>query len=152
LELKGLTRVRAVVRVRAFLEENMFRPDRLAFACLLVTALAAGCVTTSAHERALAELQQKHQQELDQRGAERAALEKKLADTEAARKDLEAKLAAATLQADELKKVLEGNTTERDQLNNLLAASGAQLAELNRQKAAADARAATYRSLTERLR
>jgi chemotaxis protein MotB len=121
-------------------------------ALLLAALVCVGCVTTSTHEKALADLNKQHQDELDKvKGQEdldkaRAAdLEKKLAETEAARQDL-------AKRADELNKLLEGSTADKAKLDKLLQATSAQLEELGRQKAAADARAATYKSLTDRLR
>jgi chemotaxis protein MotB len=116
---------------------------------LLAAAVCAACVTTSTHEKAIADLNRQHQEEMDKT---RAELEKKLADTEAARKDLEAKLADAQKRADELNKLLQGSAADKDKLDKLLQATNTQLEELGKQKAAADARAATYKSLTDRLR
>jgi chemotaxis protein MotB len=112
---------------------------------LAAAAICAGCVTTSTHEKAIADLNRQHQDELDKTKAE---LEK----TEAARKELETKLAEAQKRADELTKLLQGTAADKDKLDNLLKATNTQLEELGRQKAAADARAATYQALTDRLR
>jgi chemotaxis protein MotB len=112
---------------------------------LAVAAICAGCVTTSSHEKAIADLKRQDQEELDKTKAE---LEK----TEAARKELEAKLAEAQKRADELTKLLQGTAADKDKLDNLLKATNSQLEELGKQKAAADARAATYQALTDRLR
>ena len=129
---------------------------RTGAAPLLALSLCAGCVTASNHEKAIAELDQQHQGELDRLKAQDKShadeLEKKLADTEAARKDLEAKLAEAQKRAEELNKLLQGTTADKANLDKLLTATNAQLDELNKQKAAAEQRAATYRSLTDRLR
>jgi chemotaxis protein MotB len=102
---------------------------------LAAAAICAGCVTTSTHEKAIADLNRQHQDELDKTKAE---LEK----TEASRKELETKLT----------KLLQGTAADKDKLDNLLKATNTQLEELGRQKAAADARAATYQALTDRLR
>ena len=118
----------------------------------LLLVLCAACVTTSTHEKALADLNQQHQQEMEKEKAEAAATQKKLEDTEAARKDLEAKLAEAQKRADELNKLLQGSAADKEKLDKLLQATNSQLEDLGRQKAAADARAATYKSLTDRLR
>ncbi len=123
---------------------------------LLAGALCVSCVTTSKHEKAIADLNQQHQGELDQLKAQDKSrddeLAKKLSDTEAARKDLDAKLAEAQKRDDELNKVLQGTSADKANLDRLLTATNAQLDELNKQKAAAERRAATYRSLTDRLR
>jgi chemotaxis protein MotB len=119
---------------------------------LLAGALASGCVTTSTHQKALADLNKQHESELAAARAQDEADKKQLADTEAARKDLEAKLAEAQKRADDLNKVLAGTSADKDKLDKLLAATNSQLDELSKQKAAADARAATYQSLTNRLR
>ncbi len=123
---------------------------------MLAGALGAGCVTTSTHERAIADLNRQHQGELDQvKGQDKShadELQKKLADTEAARKELETKLADAQKRADDLNKLLQGTSADKANLDKLLQATNAQLEELNKQKAAAEQRAATYRSLTDRLR
>ena len=89
---------------------------------------------------------------MEKEKAEAAATQKKLEDTEAARKDLEAKLAEAQKRADELNKLLQGSAADKEKLDKLLQATNSQLEDLGRQKAAADARAATYKSLTDRLR
>jgi chemotaxis protein MotB len=122
---------------------------------LFILLLAAGCVSTSTHEKALADLQREKQEELDKSkaddAAQLAAAQKQQADTEAARKDLEAKLADAQKRSDELNKLLQGTAADKDKLDKLLQASNSQLEELAKQKAAADARAATYKSLTDKL-
>ena len=117
-----------------------------------VALLAASCVTSSSHEKALNELNQRHEEENEKAAAEKTELEKRLAQAESARKDLEKKLADAQKRSDDLNKLLEGTAADKDKLDKLLQASNAQLAELAKQKAAADERAATYKRLTERLR
>lgn len=117
----------------------------------LLAALSA-CVTASSHEKTVADLNRQHEDTLQQKEAELAAGQKKLADTEAARKDLEAKLLAAQKRADELNNLLQGSTADKEKLDKLLAATNSQLEELGKQKAAAEARAATYKTLTDRLR
>jgi chemotaxis protein MotB len=128
-------------------------------ALLLICAGLSACVTSSSHERAIADLNKQHQDEVQQKDAALAESQKslddarkKLSDADAVRKDLEAKLAEAQKRADELTKLLQGSTADRDKLDKLLAASNTQLEELGKQKAAAEARAATYKSLTDRLR
>jgi chemotaxis protein MotB len=111
--------------------------------------LCAACVSTSTHEKGIADLNAQHQKELESAKTEDAA---KLSELERARKDTEAKLAEAQKRADELNKLLQGTAADKDKLDRLLQASNSQLEELGRQKAAADARAATYKSLTDRLR
>ncbi|HZR09388.1 MAG TPA: OmpA family protein [Myxococcales bacterium] len=122
----------------------------------LTAALGGACVTTSSHEKTIADLDQQHRSELEKTRSEDAAklqdTEKKLAATEQSRKDLEAKLAEAQKRADELTRLLQGTTADRDKLDKLLSATNAQLDDLGKQKAAAEARAATYKSLTDRLR
>src|SRR5260370_3132697 len=119
---------------------------------LAAAAICAGCVTTSKHEKAIADLNRQHEEELDKTKAELADGQKKRADTEAARKELEAKLAEAQKRADELTKLLQGTAADKDKLDKLLKATNTQLEELAKQKAAAEARAATYKALTDRLR
>src|SRR3954470_14319869 len=119
---------------------------------ILPLLLCAACVSTGTHEKAIEDLNQQHQAQLQEDKAQLAQTQKKLEDTEAARKDLEAKLAEAQKRSDELNKLLQGTAADKDKLDKLLASSNQQLEELSRQKAAADARAATYKSLTDRLR
>ena len=123
---------------------------------LLAAAICAGCVTTSTHEKAIADLTRQNQEVVDKTRADDAAKlaesEKKLADTVAALKDLEAKLADAQKRADELTRLLQGTAADKDKLDKLLQATNTQLEELGKAKAAADARAATYKALTDRLR
>jgi chemotaxis protein MotB len=118
--------------------------------------ICAACVTTSTHEKGIADLDAQHQKELEAAKVEDAAklaeAEKKLSETEQARKDLEKKLAEAQKRADELNKLLQGTAADKDKLGKLLQATNTQLEDLARQKAAADARAATYKALTDRLR
>jgi chemotaxis protein MotB len=119
-------------------------------------ALAAGCVSTSSHEKSLAELEAQRRGELEKTRSDDAARlqesEKKLADSEQSRKDLETKLAEAQKRADELTRLLQGTSADKDKLDKLLRATNAQLDDLGKQKAAAEARAQTYKSLTDRLR
>jgi chemotaxis protein MotB len=124
----------------------MNRPFLTAIAA---AALCVACVTTKSHEQGIAELNQQHQKELEKTREEDA---QKLADTEKARKDLEAKLADAQKRSEELNKLLQGTAADKDKLDKLLQSSNAQLEDLAKQKAAAEARAATYKSLTDRLR
>lgn len=131
----------------------MNRPFLIAIAA---ASLCAACVTTKSHEQGLSDLNQQHQKELektrDEDAQKLADAEKKLADTEKARKDLEAKLAEAQKRSEELNKLLQGTAADKDKLDKLLQSSNAQLEDLAKQKAAAEARAATYKSLTDRLR
>src|SRR5438067_687099 len=80
----------------------------------LLLVLCAACVTTSTHEKALADLNQQHEQEMAKEKAETAATQKKLEETETARKDLEAKLAEAQKRADELNKLLQGSAADKE--------------------------------------
>jgi chemotaxis protein MotB len=116
-------------------------------------------VTTSSRDQAISGLKRQQEEELQKAKAQDEAdrakaadLEKKLGETQAARDDLQSRLEDAQKRSDELKKLLEGSSADKEKLDKLLQASGAQLEELSRQKAAADARAATYKSLTDRLR
>ena len=132
---------------------------RTVLSILLTAALCTGCVTTSTHEKALADLNRQHQDEMDKAKAQdeadqaqSAALAKQLADTEAARKSLDAQLAAASKRADDLNTLLQGTNADKAKLDKVLQATSAQLDELSKQKAAAEASAATYKSLTDQLR
>ena len=129
---------------------------RSALPLLASAALCAGCVTTSSHEKALADAQEQHRKELqrtkDEDAARLAEAGKKLAEGEQSRKDLEAKLAEAQKRADELTRLLQGTAADKEKLDKLLRATNTQLEELGKQKAAAEERARTYKSLTDRLR
>lgn len=129
---------------------------QLLVSILAAGALSAGCVTTSTHEKSLADLNEQHRKELEKTRSDDAARlqesEKKLADSEQSRKDLEGRLSEAQKRADELTRLLQGTAADKDKLDKLLRATNAQLDELGKQKAAAEARAATYKSLTDRLR
>src|SRR2546428_6954340 len=100
-------------------------------------------------DKAVSDLDRQHRKDLAKaradEGARLAEAQKKLADSEA-------KLAEAQRRADELTKLLQGTAADKDKLDKLLQATNSQLEDLGRQKAAADARAATYKSLTDRLR
>jgi chemotaxis protein MotB len=119
---------------------------------LLLAVLCAGCITTSSHEKAIADLNQKHQDELDEAKAQDDSDKAKLLAQTRTNQDLEARLAAAQKQLDDLNKLLAGTTEDKAKLDKLMKATSAQLEELSKQKAAAEARAATYRSLTNQLR
>ena len=129
---------------------------RSAPAILAGAALCAACVTTSSRDQAMADLNARHQKELEKTKEDDAArlaeAEKKLADTEQARKDLETKLADAQKRADDLNRLLQGSAADKEKLDKLLKATNTQLEELGKQKAAAEERARTYKSLTDRLR
>lgn len=117
---------------------------------LLAGALGlAGCVTTGTHEKAMADLKADDQKTLD---ATKADLGGQLDACNANGKDLAAKLAAAQGKADSLNSLLGNASADKDNLGRLLAASNSQLEELNKQKASAEARAAVYKSLTDKLR
>ena len=113
--------------------------------------LCTACVTTSTHEKAIADLNKQHEDEMQKEKAAEADQQKKLDDEDKANKDLQAKLADAQKRADELNKLLQGTAADKDKLDKLLASSNQQLEELAKQKAAADARAATYKQLTDKL-
>jgi chemotaxis protein MotB len=132
--------------------------------------LFAGCVTTSTHEKALADLKAQDegalakvkadgdakaadlQKQLDAAAQQKAASDAQAKEQEARLADLQAKLDAAQKRLDDLTKSLEGSSGEKARLGKLLADTKGQLDELNRQKAAAEARAATYKKLTSQLR
>jgi chemotaxis protein MotB len=118
----------------------------------LLALLCAGCVTTSTHEKALADLDKQHQDAMAAAKAQDDADKAKADDLAKANADLQAKLAASQKQLDDLNKLLAGTTADKDKLDRLMQASSAQLDELQKQKAAAEARAATYRKLTDQLR
>jgi chemotaxis protein MotB len=109
-------------------------------------------MTTSSHEKAMADLNAQHQSELERVQAQDQADRARAEEQAKANQDLSARLAATQKQLDDLKKLLAGTTADKDKLDKLMRATSSQLEELQRQKAAAEARAATYRSLTERLR
>ena len=129
----------------------------------MAALFGSACVTTGTHNEKMAELNKrndetkKQAEEQDQQNKARIAeLEKQLADTQA-------KLAEAGAARDELSKKLDAamqaHTGERSQLfqqveaaRKELDAAGKQLEELKRAKAAAEQRAATYQSLTKKLR
>ena len=120
---------------------------------------ASACVTTGAHEKALADLNAQHQKEMDAAKGNADDLGKQLGECKKARADQDKQLADAQARADSLNKLLGttsaqlGSTAaDKERLNKLLAASNSQLDELNKQKAQAEARAAVYKSLTDRLR
>ena len=132
-----------------------------------------GCVTTGAFDRKVAELD-KLRGDHDRAAADRErALQARIHDLEtqlgdsgkrltlltSERDNLRKKLDDTTALAGELKKRLEqlGQnvdklTNEKGQLAQVLADAKSRLEELRKQKAAAEARAATFRTLMERLR
>ena len=140
---------------------------------VFLPVLFTACVTTSAHNAKVAELEASaaaREGELQARvkavEETRAALEKRLADTEQALKasnaekdELSKKLDDSTALANELRKRLEklGQnvdklTSERGQLSQALDDTKLRLEELRKQKAAAEALASTFKSLVQRLK
>jgi chemotaxis protein MotB len=119
---------------------------------VLLAILCAGCVTSSSHEKAMADLNKQREDEVAAAKAQDDADKAKAEQQAKANQELQAKLAAAQKQLDDLNRLLAGTTADKDKLDRLMQASSAQLDELQKQKAAAEARAATYRSLTEQLR
>ena len=112
----------------------------------------AACMTTSSHEKQMADQKDAYEKQLGDANAHSGDLDKQLAACNAAKADDEKKLADANGRADSLNKLLGDTSADKDKLNKLLAASNSQLDELNKQKAAAEARAATYKQLTDKLR
>jgi chemotaxis protein MotB len=127
----------------------MNRTPKFLLAAALACSMSVGCVTTGAHEKAMADLKADDQKALD---ATKADLGGQLDACNAHGKELSAKLADAQGKADGLNKLLGNASADKDNLGRLLAASNSQLEELNKQKAAAEARAAVYKSLTDKLR
>lgn len=142
----------------------------LFFATSLVSE---ACVTTGTYDKKVAELQgitAAH----DQAAADRErALKARIADLEKQQADLDARLKAALAERDGLRKSLDDTTalagelkkrleklgqnvdkltSEKGQLARVLDDAKARLEELRKQKLAAEARAATFRSLMEKLR
>lgn len=140
---------------------------------MLSMMLLTACVTTSAHNAKVAELEASaasREAELQARlkalEATQATLEKRLADTELAlakaraeKEELSKHLDDSTALSNELRKRLEklGQnveklTSERGQLSEALDDTKQRLEELRKQKAAAEALASTFRSLVQRLK
>lgn len=147
---------------------------------IIAAALATGCITTSAHEKKVAELEALREEQgkeatEKQRGLEARlqALETRRAVLEAQAKDVGAQLSAATAERDRLSKSLDDSsalvdefrkrleklgqnveklTSERGQLAGALDATRERLEELRKQKATAEALAATFQSLVTRLK
>ena len=86
---------------------------RTAVHLLLAGALCAGCVTTSTHEQALADLNKQHQDELAQVKAQDEA-------DKARASDLDKKLAETQQRVDDLTRLLQGATADKDKLDKLL--------------------------------
>lgn len=130
----------------------------LSFAVCLSLALGTGCVTSGTHEKKLTELKQALEREAALKGdvdrldgevqkmrAERDSLQKKLDDQTALVGDLSGRLEKLGQNVDKL-------ASERGQLQAGLEDAKARLEELRKQKAAAEARAATFRTLVDKLR
>jgi chemotaxis protein MotB len=144
-------------------------PKSLFAVCLLCGA----CVTTGTFDKKVAELQQVTA-EHDKAAAEREqALKAQIADLEKQGAELDAKLKATQAERDGLQKSLDDTTalagelkkrleklgqnvekltSEKGELSRTLDDAKLRLEELRKQKLAADARAATFRSLMEKLR
>ena len=135
--------------------------------------LASGCVTTGTYDKKVSELAQVTADH-DKAAAEReSALKARIGDLEKDRTELEAKLDAATAEKNALQKSLDDTTalagelktrleklgqnvekltSEKGQLSRVLDDAKGRLEELRKQKLAAEARAATFRSLMQKLR
>ncbi len=135
--------------------------------------LSGGCVTTGTFDKKVAELQQVTAAH-DKAAAEREqALKSRIADLEKQTADLDAKLKATLAERDGLQKSLDDTTalagelkkrlerlgqnvdkltSEKGELARTLEDAKGRLEELRKQKLAAEARAATFRSLMEKLR
>ncbi len=150
------------------------------FRLLAVAVLATGCVTTSEHEKKIAELDalratQGQEAEAKQQGLQARvdALEARRAALETQSKDLATQVALLTDEREKLRKNLDDSsalvdefkkrleklgqnveklTSERGQLAGALDATKERLEELRKQKAAAEALAATFQSLVSRLK
>jgi chemotaxis protein MotB len=114
------------------------------FLLILMGASALACVTSGTHEKTVNELNQALEREKALSG-QRDDLQKRIDSANALVADLKGRLA-------KLGQDVEGLSGERSQLQGSLASTKAQLAELEKQKAAAEARAATFRTLVEKLR
>jgi chemotaxis protein MotB len=124
----------------------------------LVLGLSAACVTTGRFEAKVAELDQSQKREQTQ-AAEITRLQGELAGVQKALEQLRGKYDTAAATIGELKSRLQKLGQNVDQLaseRGKLAAgledAEKRLDELRRQKAAAEARAATFRTLVDKLR
>jgi chemotaxis protein MotB len=114
------------------------------FLLILVGSSALACVTSGTYDAKVAELNQSLDREKALTG-QRDDLQKRIDAANATIADLKGRL-------QKLGQDVEGLSGERTQLQGSLANTQAQLAELQKQKAAAEARAATFRTLVEKLR
>jgi chemotaxis protein MotB len=135
--------------------------------------LASACVTTGTHEKKIAELQ-KITAEHDKAAVGREqALKGQIAELEKQNAELDQKLKATLAERDALQKSLDNTTalagelkqrleklgqnvdkltSEKGQLSKTLDDAKLRLEELRKQKLAAEERAATFRSLMQKLR
>ena len=122
-------------------------------------ALGSGCVTTGTHNKKMAELNQlraddaalaaKREKDLQDKLAD---LQKQLDATLAEKAELEKQVAEDEAVAGTLKARLEKLGQNVDSLTKDKAEAAARLEELRKQKAAADARLATFKGLLSKLR
>ena len=142
--------------------------------CLVAgSALATACVTTGTHEKKIAELQ-KITADHDKAAADREqALKGQIAELEKKSAELDQKLKATLAERDALQKSLDNTTalagelkqrleklgqnvdkltSEKGQLSKTLDDAKLRLEELRKQKLAAEQRAATFRTLMQKLR
>ena len=118
--------------------------NRLSFSLALGALCAAGCVTSGKYDAKVGELNQALARE-QAAGHERDELRQRLDAATATLADLKQRL-------DKLNASLESVSSERGQLKAGLESAEQRLEELRKQKAAAEARAATFRTLVEKLR
>ncbi len=140
---------------------------------LAVSLLAGACVTTGTFDKKVAELERVTAEHDKAAAARESALKAQIADLEKKNADLDAKLKATLAERDNLQKSLDDTTaltgelkqrleklgqnvdkltSEKGQLSRTLDDAKLRLEELRKQKLAAEARAATFRSLMEKLR
>jgi chemotaxis protein MotB len=110
----------------------------------LVGVCALGCVSTGTYDAKVAELNQALSRE--------QAVTKQRDDLQKRIDESTALVALLKGRLEKLGQSVEDLSGERSQLQAGLAATQAQLEELRKQKAAAEARAATFRTLVEKLR
>src|SRR4051812_22967974 len=115
-----------------------------------IAALSGACVTSGKYDAKVGELNQSLKREQDLR-SDVARLNAELAETHGDLDVTRKQVAQAKAMLERLGQDVSKLSTERGQLKEGLANAEQRLEELRKQKAAAEARAATFRTLVEKL-
>jgi len=119
---------------------------------VLVLAFASACVSTGTYNRKVEELTKQRDEAAAAATLRERALSGKLADAKRIANENDRLVATLKQRLEQLGQNVDSLLKERGQITQEMADTATRLDELRKQKAAAEARAATFRSLVEKLR